>query len=332
MKKNWTKWLMTLAAFGVMACGQGNSNAEKPSAAPAKPVEGTAPQAKVVHVVSSFSVLGDVVKAIGGERVQVDNLVGINQDPHVYQPSPQDVQKIGKAKVFVINGLGYEGWLERLEGNSGFSGVKIVATDGVKPLAKPAHGEEGHDHEHDHDEHDHGAVDPHVWLDPKLVAQYYVPNIVKGLSQADPEGANYYQQQAQAYTNQLNQLSTQIQQSMDRFPRDQRNVVVSHRAFEYFGKSFGITFHALQGVSTESQPSAKQVAELIKEIKEEHIKAVFAENITDPKMIQQIAAETGVTVGKSLYSESVSDETGVAPTYLRMMQYNADQIAAGLSK
>ena len=233
MKKNWTKWLMTLAAFGVMACGQGNSNAEKPSAAPAKPVEGTAPQAKVVHVVSSFSVLGDMVKAIGGERVQVDNLVGINQDPHVYQPSPQDVQKIGKAKVFVINGLGYEGWLERLEGNSGFSGVKIVATDGVKPLAKPAHGEEGHDHEHDHDEH--GAVDPHVWLDPKLVAQYYVPNIVKGLSQADPEGANYYQQQGQAYTNQLNQLSTQIQQSMDRFPRDQRNVVVSHRAFEYFG-------------------------------------------------------------------------------------------------
>ena len=165
-----------------------------------------------------------------------------------------------------------------------------------------------------------------------MVAQYYVPNIVKGLSQADPEGANYYQQQGQAYTNQLNQLSTQIQQSMDRFPRDQRNVVVSHRAFEYFGKSFGINFHALQGVSTESQPSAKQVAELIKEIKEEHIKAVFAENITDPKMIQQIAAETGVTVGKSLYSESVSDETGVAPTYLRMMQYNADQIAAGLSK
>ena len=331
-------WRMCLGAFfslSLVACGQAKPTHPTPESSatpssnetvsvPAAPATTNAP---AVHVVASFSVLGDMVSAVGGERVQVDNLVGINQDSHVYQPTPQDAQKIAHAQVFVVNGLGFEGWLERLEKNADFKGIKVVVTDGLPALSAPQHGEEGHDHEHDHTA---GGMDPHAWQDPALVAQYYVPNIIKGLSQADPAGATYYQQHGQAYINQLNQLTIQIQQILGRFPREQRKVVVSHRSFEYFGKAFGVDFYAVQGMSTESQASAKQVAELINLIKVQNIHALYAENISDPKMIEQISAETGVRVGNKLYSETLSEKTGYAPTYLRMMQYNADQIAAGV--
>ena len=317
--------------LGLMACGPAKQ--AETVVQPVSPlsthssVNPPVAQASAVRVVASFSVLGDMVKAVGGERVQVDSLVGTDQDSHVYQPTPQDAQKIGRAQVFVVNGLGFEGWLERLEKNAGMSGVKVVATAGLPALTGPQHGEEGHDHEQDHQAN---GMDPHAWQDPALVAKYYVPNIIQGLSQADPAGATYYQQHGQAYINQLNQLSIQIQQILGSFPREQRKVVVAHRSFEYFGKAFGVDFYSVQGISTDSQPSAKQVAQLINLIQTQKIHALYAENISDPKMIQQISAETGVRMGNKLYSENLSEENGYAPTYLRMMQYNADQIAAGV--
>ena len=329
MKFFWRICLGALFSLSLAACDQAKQTEStgQPSPSPSNSAVPSSTASPAVHVITSFSLLGDMVSAVGGERVQIDSLVGINQDAHVYQPSPQDVQKLGRAQVFVVNGLGYESWLERLEKNSGFAGVKVIATQDLPALKAPQHGEDEHDHEHDHAS---GGLDPHAWQDPALVAKYYVPNMVKGLSKADPAGATYYQQHGQAYINQLNQLSIQIEQILGRFPREQRKVVVSHRAFEYFGKAFGVDFHAVQGISTESQPSAKQVAQLIDLIKTEKIRALYAENISDPKMIEQISAETGVRVGNKLYSETLSEKTGYAPTYLRMMQYNADQIAAGV--
>lgn len=340
MRAWFLKCLLASVSVGLFACGQG---AEQKTASTGSPtttavstsaVTATAPvgsnssaKDQRMLVVSSFSVLGDMVRAIAGERVQVMDLVGIDQDPHVYQPTPQDVQTLSHAQVFVSNGLNFEGWLTRMQANSDFKGVAVVATAGIAPLEAPQHGTEGHDHEHDH----MSGVDPHAWQDPSLVRQYYVPNIVKGLSAADPAGAGYYQQRAQAYSAQLEQLSIQIHQILDRLPRAQRKAVVSHRAFEYFGKAYGVDFYSAQGMSTESQPSAKQVAQLIEQIKGQQIHALFVENISDPKMIEQISSETGVRVGGKLYSGALSSETeAYGATYLKMMQYNANQLFAAM--
>ena len=330
------KLLMAFASMGLLACGQGSGS--KPAAAgdigavtpkTAETVVSVDPaKGQLVHVVSSFSVLGDMVREIGGERVQVENLVGIDQDPHVYQPTPQDLQKLSRAQVFVSNGLNYEGWIVRMQENSGFKGVNVVAANGVAPLESPQHGEEGHDHEHDHAA---GGMDPHAWLDAGLVEKYYVPNILNGLIAADPAGAVYYNQRAQAYSAQLSQISIQIHQILDRIPRAQRKAVVNHRAFEYFGKAYGIDFQSAQGLTTESQPSAKQIAQLIQQIKQDQIRALFVEKISNPKLIEQIASETGVRVGGKLYSESLSTETeAYGATYLKMMQYNANQLFAAM--
>ena len=321
------KLLMAFASMGLLACSQGAGS--KPVAAgdagavapkAAETVVSVDPaKAQLVHVVSSFSVLGDMVREIGGERVQVENLVGIDQDPHVYQPTPQDLQKLSRAQVFVSNGLNYEGWIVRMQENSGFKGVNVVATDGLPAIEAPTEG------------HDHGGMDPHAWLDAGLVEKYYVPNILNGLIAADPAGAVYYKQRAQAYSAQLSQISIQIHQILDRIPRAQRKAVVNHRAFEYFGKAYGIDFYAAQGLTTESQPSAKQIAQLIQQIKQDQIRALFVENISNPKLIEQIASETGVRVGGKLYSESLSTETeAYGATYLKMMQYNANQLFAAM--
>ena len=321
------KLLMAFASMGLLACSQGAGS--KPVAAgdagavapkAAETVVSVDPaKAQLVHVVSSFSVLGDMVREIGGERVQVENLVGIDQDPHVYQPTPQDLQKLSRAQVFVSNGLNYEGWIVRMQENSGFKGVNVVATDGLPAIEAPTDG------------HDHGGMDPHAWLDAGLVEKYYVPNILNGLIAADPAGAVYYKQRAQAYSAQLSQISIQIHQILDRIPRAQRKAVVNHRAFEYFGKAYGIDFQSAQGLTTESQPSAKQIAQLIQQIKQDQIRALFVENISNPKLIEQIASETGVRVGGKLYSESLSTETeAYGATYLKMMQYNANQLFAAM--
>ena len=340
-----SKVVMAFASVGVLACGQGAGS--KPTASGEA---GSAPKTaetavsvdpakgQLLRVVSSFSVLGDMAREIGGERVQVENLVGIDQDAHVYQPTPQDLQKLKNAQVFVSNGLNYEGWMARMQENSGFKGVSVVASNGVPAIEAPKHGEQGHDHERDHqnaaapaDGHAHGAMDPHAWLDATLVEKYYVPNILKGLIAADPAGEAYYKQRAQAYSAQLNQLSIQIHQILDRIPRAQRKAVVNHRSFEYFGKAYGVDFHSAQGLTTESQPSAKQVAQLIEQIKQDQIRALFVENISNPKLIEQIASETGVRVGGKLYSESLSSETeAYGATYLKMMQYNANQLFAAM--
>ena len=224
MKFFWRICLGALFSLSLAACDQAKQTEStgQPSPSPSNSAVPSSTASPAVHVITSFSLLGDMVSAVGGERVQIDSLVGINQDAHVYQPSPQDVQKLGRAQVFVVNGLGYESWLERLEKNSGFAGVKVIATQDLPALKAPQHGEDEHDHEHDHAS---GGLDPHAWQDPALVAKYYVPNMVKGLSKADPAGATYYQQHGQAYINQLNQLSIQIEQILGRFPREQRKVV-----------------------------------------------------------------------------------------------------------
>lgn len=305
------------------------------------------------RVVASFSILSDMVARIGGEHVTVSTLVGPNGDAHVYQPTPAAARDVSQADILVVNGLEFEGWLDRLAEAAAFSGGMVVATDGIDPIAYDddhddrhedhAHGEDKHDdHDHaaaehedhddhagDHHDHDHGAFDPHAWQSLTL-AVTYVDNITAALANADPSHAASFYENRAAYVAEIDALRAEIADMMSAIPPDRRTVVTSHDAFQYLGREYGLTFLAPQGLSTESEASAQNVTKLIEQMRAENISAVFVENITDPRLLEQIATETGATIGGTLYTGALSDADGPAPTYLDMMRHNATTIAMAL--
>jgi zinc/manganese transport system substrate-binding protein len=308
-----------------------------------------------LRVIATFSILGDIVANVGGDRVEVTTLVGPDGDAHVFQPAPADAQAVAGAQVIVANGLGFEGWMDRLIEASGTTAALINASEGVSPIAfgeeeraeEGGHdghdhgdhaeeaGHEGHDHadhgdEAGHEGHDHGAFDPHAWQSPVNVA-LYVGNIAQGLTSVDPEGAAVYKANAASYIAELDALDAEIRTAVAALPEDRRTVVTSHDAFGYLAAGYGLTFVAPQGVSTEAEASAQDVAALITQIREQSIAAVFVENIADRRLLEQIATETGAAIGGTLYSDALSGPEGPAATYLAMMRHNLSQLTAALT-
>ena len=266
-------------------------------------------------VVVSFSILGDVAQQIGGERVAVQSLVGANQDAHAYNLTSSDIKKIREARLVLLNGLG----LEKAELQRAVKQSKVAsaeATAGIKPLAADEH---HHEHNHGHD-HDHGEFDPHVWNDPVLM-QRYAANVAIALIKADPAGSRYYQQRFKDYQNVLNQLNNYANQQFGAVAPAKRKVLTGHDSFAYLGKRYQVKFISPQGVSSEAEPSARQIAAIIRQIKAENVKAVFTENIKDGRMIARIAKETGVKVSGGLYADALSSGAP-AGTYADMFRYN----------
>ncbi len=278
-----------------------------------------------MNVVASFSILGDFVRNVGGERVAVTTLVGPNGDAHVYTPTPADAKTISAAKLVFVNGLGFEGWLPRLVKSAGGKAEIVTATQGIKP--REAAEEGGHDHGH---KHDHGHDDPHAWQSIAN-AGIYVRNIRNALAKADPDGAEVYNANAEAYLNKLLVLESDVRAAVANIPEAQRKVISTHDAFGYFSGAYGVQFVAPQGVSTESEASAKDVARIITQIRKAKIPAVFLENVSDPRLIRRIAAETGAKIGGTLYSDSLTAENGDAPTYIAMVRHNIKTLAGALT-
>ncbi len=355
-----------------------------------------AQSAEPIPVVATFSILGDMVERIGGDHVAVTTLVGPNGDAHVYQPTPQAARAVSEAEMLVVNGLQFEGWLDRLIEASEFDGRRVVATAGIEPIAfdgahdhghgdeehahEDGHGHEhedhehaeeaghdhdhdhdhdeqaeaGHDHDHNHDEqaeaghdhdhdhahedhaeaghdgHDHGAFDPHAWqsLDNAVA---YVDTITAALAQADPGNAATFYENRADYVAEIEALDAEIREIVAGLPEERRIVVTSHDAFQYFERDYGLTFLSPQGVSTESEASARDVARLIETIRDEGVSAVFFENIADTRLLERIADETGATIGGTLYPGALSEPDGPAPTYLDMMRHNATTLAQALN-
>ncbi|MBI6630828.1 metal ABC transporter solute-binding protein, Zn/Mn family [Pontibaca salina] len=294
-----------------------------------------AQSAEPTRVVSSFSILGDMVERIGAEHVAVTTLVGPNGDAHVYQPTPQAAGAVSEAEILVVNGLQFEGWIDRLIDATDFNGTHVVATVGIEPIAYDddhdehdhAHGDDDHDDAHGH--HDHGAYDPHAWQS-LANAVTYVNNITAALAQTDPENAVTFYQNRAAYVAEIEALDIEIGSIVAGLSEDRRTVVTSHDAFQYFARDYGLTFLAPHGISTESEASAQDVARLIEQMRDEGITAVFFENISDTRLLEQIANETGATIGGTLYPEALSELDGPAPTYLDMMRHNATTLAQAL--
>ncbi|MBM3997604.1 MAG: metal ABC transporter substrate-binding protein [Planctomycetes bacterium] len=281
-----------------------------------------------LKVVTTFTILGDMVRNVGGEHIALTTLVGPDGDAHVYEPTPADARALAQANLVIVNGLGFEGWIDRLVKTTGYKGPAVVASDGISALK--AEEDHGHGHANTHAEkgkdHHHGELDPHAWQD-LANGRLYVANIARALAAADPAHADDYRRRAEAYDGELAALDRDIRARLDAIPADRRKVITSHDAFQYFGRAYGIDFHAPIGLSTESEPSAGEVAALVRQMRDGGIRALFVENITDPRLVQQLAREAGAVIGGTLYSDSLSGPTGPAPTYLDMFRHNASEIA-----
>jgi|SRR5882672_2483827 zinc/manganese transport system substrate-binding protein len=272
-------------------------------------------------VVATFSILGDLVREVGGERVDLAVLVGPDTDAHTYQPKPSDARTLAGAQALVSNGLGFEGWMDRLAKAAPFQGRAIVATAGVAILdvaPSPGHG------------HTHGP-DPHCWQDVGRTRRY-VANIAEGLVAADAANAAYYRERAQSYDTRLARLDQWVKAEIAKVPAPQRKAITSHDAFHYFASAYGVQLSSPRGYSTESEPSARDVAALIREMRQQKIKALFVESMTNPNLVDQIARESGGVVGPRLYSDALSAPGGPAATYAAMMRHNVTALVAGMLK
>ena len=281
--------------------------------------------AEKLPVMASFSILGDLVRVVGGERVAVTTLVGPNEDAHVFEAKPADAKRLLAAKLWVTNGLGFEPWASKLVKSAGYKGHAVTATQGVK--AQPMKEDNTHDA---HAGHTHEEMDPHAWQNPNNVV-LYVRNIAAALGTVDVAGASRYQANAEAYVKELLALDAWAKAQIATIPKAKRKVITSHDAFGYFALHYGIQFLAPQGVNTDSEPSAKQVARLIQQIKREKIRAVFVENMSNPKLIAQLSKDAGATLGASLYADALSTTDQPGATYLQMMRHNVTQLVAGMA-
>ena len=268
---------------------------------------------------ATFSILGDLVRQVGGDRVDVVTLVGPGGDVHVYSPTPGDAKKLGAAKIVFVNGLGLEGWVTRLVRASGTRAPVVTASNGVAPRKIE-------------DENAPGrlVIDPHAWQSVAN-AKIYVANIRDGLAAVDPAGKATYDANAAAYLDKLDQLEKEVHAAIAGIPADRRRVITTHDSLGYFGDAYGLKFIAPERVSTDSEASAKDVAKIIAQIRREKIPAVFVENITDPRLMSEIARETGATIGGTLYSDALSPPGGPAANYIEMMRHNLRELTEALA-
>ena len=289
-----------------------------------------------LKVVASFSILADMVEQVGGSQVQVHSLVGRDADAHVFNPTPKDTRELAQADLVVINGLGFEGWLERLVKASGFKGPVVVASEGIEALD----GEEDHDrdhheqdgHHHDHDNrhaHDHGPIDPHAWQSLRN-AKVYVANIRDALIEARPQAREELTARAASYIVEIEALDQQLTAALAVIPENKRKALISHDAFGYLAHDYGIEFLPVQGWSTGREASASDVASLIRQVRDGKVQAYFIENMSDARVLQRIADETGARSGGSLYSDALSAKGTEADTYLKMYQVNGRRLIEAL--
>lgn len=267
--------------------------------------------AERLSVVASFSILGDFVRNVGGDRVNVTTLVGADSDVHVYTPAPSDAKRVADAQLVIVNGLGLEGWLPRLVQSSGSKATIVTASAGIAPLKLGS------------------AADPHAWQSVPN-AKVYVADIANALAAADPDDAELFRTQAKAYLEKLEALDREVREAVAKIPAERRKVISTHNAFGYFAAEYGVQFVAPLGVSTETEPSARDIAAIIGQIKAARIPAVFLENISDDRLIRRIAAETGAKVGGTLISDGLTGEKGPAPTYIDMVRHNIKALTSAL--
>lgn len=306
------QWLLSLllGLYAVVA-------AAAPGSAPTKPMP----------VVASFSILGDMVSEIGGDHVELTTIIGLGGDAHAFEPTPEHARALAQARVLVVNGLGFEAWLPRLVAAADFQGMQIEASRGVEPRKLDGAGADTHGH-HGHAGHE-GGVDPHAWQSLNN-GMLYARNIAAGLAKADPANATEYAARADRYIEEMKKLDTELHQALGLIAPEKRKVVVPHDSLGYFGADYGIEFIPIAGISSQAEPSARDVAAIIDRLREVGGAAVFLEGATNPRLAEQIARETGAQVGGTLYADTLDESDQPAGSYLGMFKWNAGQLIYAL--
>jgi zinc/manganese transport system substrate-binding protein len=324
-------YLLGLAGW-LMACDVTTTNSLPPAEA----------SSGKLKVVATFSILGDLVQNVGGAKIDLHILVGPGGDTHTFEPSPNDSVALVEAQLIFENGLGFETWLDDLYTASGSQAPRVVVTEGLEPIAIAEGGHEEHsehvaEREHEEsvegNEHHHGEFDPHVWYDVTNVI-HEVETIRDALVAADPTNTKTYRANAEAYLARLKELDTWIIAEVEKLPEDRRKLVTSHDTFNYFAKRYGfeVVGSGLGSTTEASDPSAAEVVSLVEEIKGAGVSAIFAENVSNPKLMEQIAGEAGVTLGPELYTDALGQPGSAGDTYLKMMRYNVTALVTALSQ
>jgi zinc/manganese transport system substrate-binding protein len=282
-----------------------------------------------LKVVASFTVLGDLARQVGGDDVTVTTLVGADGDAHVFQPTPNDAKALKEADVIIINGLGFEGWMSRLIESSGTKAPVVTASQGIaKTLSMAEEEEEGHNGHH---HHHHGSTDPHAWQS-LTNGRVYVKNIAAALQKADPANSKDYTDRSAKLDAELAALDAWVKKEIATVPEAKRRVITTHDAFGYFADAYQVMFLAPTGFSTDDEPSAKEMKQLVQQIKSGKTRALFFETMSNPNVIQQLATEAGAVVGPALYADALSGDAGNAPTYQAMFQYNVTEMVKGMNQ
>lgn len=259
------------------------------------------------QVIASFSIIGDMTREIAGDNIEIKTLVGANSDTHGYEPTPADAKAIAHADLVLINGLGLEGWMERLIKSSGYKGAMVIISNGINPIGN----------------------DPHAWQDLQN-GKIYAANIRDALIKIDAVHAAEYQANASEYIKKLNELDNWVKSEIAKIPPGKRNVISTHDAFGYFSRAYAINFIAASGISNESQASAAGIAKLIDQIRAKGVKVIFLENMTDPRLMKQLEKDAGAHIGGTLYSDSLSKKNEAAPNYIKMFQHNVEELVKAL--
>jgi ABC-type Zn uptake system ZnuABC Zn-binding protein ZnuA len=271
--------------------------------------------AQKLKVVSSASIFNDMVKQIAGDLVENKGIVPIGGDPHVYEPTPSDASLVSKADLILINGMTFEGWINEVIDNSGTKGKTILITEGVKPIASEQY---------------KNSMDPHAWMDASN-GLIYIKNIYNALIEADPINKGIYLKNYRAYEEKLRKLDQYIQEQINTIPKQQRILITSHDAFSYYGNKYGLKLNAIMGISTEADAQTSDITRVTSAIKESGVPAIFIESTINPKMIQQIAKDNGVSIGGELFADSIGGEDSEGPTYFDMLKHNTDTIVKALT-
>jgi len=270
-----------------------------------------AAHAEKITVVASFSILGDMVHEVAGDKVNLITLVGPNSDAHAYEPTPADAKTVAGANLLIVNGFGFETWQDRLVQASGFKGTIATASEGITPILNK------------------DTPDPHAWQDIKN-GKLYAINISAALAKADPANAGIYAANAAHYVKTLTAIDEWVKAAIAKVPQAKRRAITSHDALQYFSRAYGVSFIAPMGLNTSGEVSAYYMAQLIDLIKRKEVRAVFMENMTDPRLVKQLVSDGGAVLGGTLYSDALSEPTGPAPTYVEMFRHNVTTLAEAM--
>ena len=267
-------------------------------------------------VVSTASIFSDMAENIAGDIVEVQTIVPIGDDPHLYEPTPGDARKVADADLILKNGLTFEGWLNELIENSGTKGKIVTITEGITPITSEKY---------------KNSTDPHAWMDARY-GLTYIENIKKALSELDPDNSDIFEFNYKLYKQQLEDLDNYIRTEIQKIPESQRILITSHDAFQYYGRRYGIELESILGTSTDADAQTSDIIRLNKIIKSSGVPAVFIESTVNPKLLEQLAKDNKITVGGKLYADSLGDKNSPAPTYIDMLRHNTNTIVAALSK